>query len=77
VLIGLQERYELKQEYELLFSLPERLLQAIAATPSASLAAVKNVYANSLRGLNVKAAVAGLRVSRRVQSAPPELFFAE
>jgi pimeloyl-ACP methyl ester carboxylesterase len=77
VLIGLQERYELKQEYKLLLSLPDRLLQAIAATPSASLAVVKNVYVNSLRGLDVKSAIAGLRPSRRIQSAAPELFFTE
>jgi pimeloyl-ACP methyl ester carboxylesterase len=77
VLIGLQERYELKQEYKLLLSLPDRLLQAIAATPSASLAVVKNVYVNSLRGLDVKSAIVGLRPSRRIQSAAPELFFTE
>lgn len=75
VLISLQERYELKQKYKLLFSLPDRLLQAIAATPSASLAVVKNVYANSLHGMEARTALAALRVSRRVKERDGEQFF--
>lgn len=75
VLIGLQERYELKPEYRLMFSLPERLLQVVAATPSASLAVMKNVYLNWLDDVNANT-TAGLRVPRRVQPGKPEIFFA-
>lgn len=75
VLIGLQEHYELKPEYRVMFLLPERLLTAIAATPSASLAVVRNLYSNSLESIEVEELTAGLRVARRVKPSEPESFF--